>query len=521
MLAALAVLVAPVAAGAATTLYWVQEGSSPGLFSGALGGTPNTLFGATEAPESEGIALDSMTDSVYWTGAGGADIFSGSLEGGGGSRALFEGREGVVGLAVDATTHKLYWSELEGGRLSVGGLGGASEGPPTTLIEGEDEPAGIALDAATGQLFWVDGGGNVMVGKLSDGGTSLSEHRALYENQEILGGIAVNETTGKLYWTAGPSNGTGEILSGGLAGEPEELPEAIYTEPQSGTIPYGLAIDPHTQRIYWTDYETGGIQVHSLSKSGEAATVFPTAAEGPNLLALLGAPVAAGAPSVSGNTIGKPLTCSTGSWEPDLPQSQFYEAPQAFAYQWLREGTPIAGANAASFTPSEAGSYACEVTATNAAGSATQTSASTVVPVLTAIPVPEPLAKIKEVQIMSHRLVVKAGKVRVVIACGKGAGGSCKGTLSLVTEFNHSVPKGHGKKQSKHSLPAMTLAHAVPYELASGKRKTIVLKIDAEGKRLLKKAKGHKLKVWALATFAVGGRAGQGVTLSLPKPHKR
>ena len=66
-----------------------------------------------------------------------------------------------------------------------------------------------------------------------------------------------------------------------------------------------------------------------------------------------------------------------------------YRAPRGFAYGWSRDGAPIAGAATSSLTATAPGAYRCQVTATNQAGSATQTSATHSV---AAVPAPAPLA---------------------------------------------------------------------------------------------------------------------------------
>ena len=71
------------------------------------------------------------------------------------------------------------------------------------------------------------------------------------------------------------------------------------------------------------------------------------------------------------------MTCTQGTWT---------NSPTGYAYQWLRDGAPIGGATAASYTISAADvgrNLACMVTATNAAGSGQATSAA-VVPVAAA-----------------------------------------------------------------------------------------------------------------------------------------
>jgi hypothetical protein len=100
------------------------------------------------------------------------------------------------------------------------------------------------------------------------------------------------------------------------------------------------------------------------------------------MIALLHAPLATGAPQVSGGgAIGQSLSCGPGSWGSDLLSAFLYRAPRSFAYQWTVGGVPIAGATASSVIVSSPGDYRCAVTATNAAGSTTQTSAPTTISV--------------------------------------------------------------------------------------------------------------------------------------------
>ncbi len=77
-----------------------------------------------------------------------------------------------------------------------------------------------------------------------------------------------------------------------------------------------------------------------------------------------GAPALTAAPQITGKAkAGATLSCSQGSWS---------NAPVGFAYQWSRDGTPIAGATHATYkvqSTDEGLTLTCAVTATNAAGS--------------------------------------------------------------------------------------------------------------------------------------------------------
>jgi len=70
------------------------------------------------------------------------------------------------------------------------------------------------------------------------------------------------------------------------------------------------------------------------------------------------------------------LTCSSGGWGADAAGGNVYQAPNAFAYQWLRNGAPITGATAPAFVAKSAGQYSCTVTGSNPVGSAAQVAAA-------------------------------------------------------------------------------------------------------------------------------------------------
>jgi hypothetical protein len=78
-------------------------------------------------------------------------------------------------------------------------------------------------------------------------------------------------------------------------------------------------------------------------------------------------------------TPGSELSCTQGTWGPDLPGAQLYRAPASLTTQWSREGTEIPGATSSELIAETAASYTCAVTATNNAGSTTQTSEAHVV----------------------------------------------------------------------------------------------------------------------------------------------
>jgi hypothetical protein len=90
---------------------------------------------------------------------------------------------------------------------------------------------------------------------------------------------------------------------------------------------------------------------------------------------LLKSPVATGEPTVSGGAApGSTLHCTQGSWAADMTASLLYRAPHGYSYQWAQGSGALPGATSSSLNTGDVGDYRCSVTATNAAGSATETS---------------------------------------------------------------------------------------------------------------------------------------------------
>jgi hypothetical protein len=211
-----------------------------------------------------------------------------------------------------------------GGQISFANLTGGGGGDLNTAGATTEEPSGVAIDAAAGKIYW----GNYEGNKIS------------FANLNGTGG--------------GDLNTAGATLE----------------------RPFGVSIDPAAGRIYWADEEIGKISYANLNGSGGAdldtsgATVihpgFPTLLEAPSPMA---PPKASG-----GSKPGSALTCTPGTWAPDLIESFLYRAPQSASLQWLKDGQPIAGATSTTLKAGAVGNYTCQSTATNHAGSTSQTS---------------------------------------------------------------------------------------------------------------------------------------------------
>ena len=143
-------------------------------------------------------------------------------------------------------------------------------------------------------------------------------------------------------------------------------------------LPFGKYKVGFSRGLSTLDYATWFWPSGYSSSEGQWVEVV---SPGPNymgimFLPLAEAPTSSLAPTISGvPQVGQTLTCSVGLFG-GVP-------PPAFSYQWLRNGTAIAGATASGYTVQSADqedSLACEVTATNSAGQKTATSAGVSIP---------------------------------------------------------------------------------------------------------------------------------------------
>ena len=219
---------------------------------------------------------------------------------------------------------------------------------------------------------------------------------------------------------------------------------------------------------------------------------------GINAVMVPSAPVNTALPAVSGMpTVGSLLSCSNGSWTGDSLQAPAMSWPLTtpFAYQWLRDGGPIAGATSAAYVVQAADvghSLACEVTAANDAGHASAKSN----PVAVTLPA---------VTVSSTKIVVSGGSARVSVAC---ANATCAGTIELTGQI---AVKGKGRKKTKKKTVVLAKGS---YSLAAGKSATITVRLTAAGNSALAKARRHRLSGKVSVTVIGGITAQKPVVLS-------
>lgn len=367
LLFAMLVALMPVSAGAVDKIYWSAEGSGTVQFANLNGtGSVSTLFGG-EGPC--GVAIDPAAGKIYWANFFSDGVRVASLDGTGTAQTLFGGEGALCGVAIDPTAGKIYWANFSSNAIRVGNLSGSGVASNLYQEPAGSAPSGVAIDPDANKIYWTNQfADQVRVGSL-DGLVAAS---TLFDGAEAGDnpiGVAIDSAAGRIYWAA---LGSGQIKVGNLGGL---NPAATLYSGESS--PGGVALDPGQNKIYWANFDTGAIRVGNLGGSGTPDTLF-NSGEASLFPALLRAPVAGSqSPAISGGAnLGDALSCSTGSWQPDLLGAFLFRAPSIFEYQWRLGLNEIPGATAAAFTFTESGDYTCRVTASNEAGSASQTSAT-------------------------------------------------------------------------------------------------------------------------------------------------
>lgn len=475
-------------ARAAELLYWDNYGYDPdnvgfANIDGSGGGLPN--LGTASITGPEGMAYDSVTNRLFVadeTGKG--QILAINLDGSGATPFTAPGApiEEPEGVAVDPVSRTIYWENVDGeGSIVWAKLDGSAGG----LLNLTGAPLNgpccrIAIDPAGGRVYWVNTGAspnNIAYANLNNTGGGGVLNLAGSTVEPGGEGLAVDDATGLLYFLGG-SNEIGFASLNGSGGGNVSSGGAVINGP------WGIAFDPSVNRLYWANEGNAkGEGANSFGfvdpRGGVAGniSVANTLSASPQDPVILKSPTGTEAPKVTRSEKSRSsLSCSTGSWGADFPGSFVYQAPRAFSYQWTSNGTAIAGATAAEYAAKSAGSYACTVTATNQAGSASQASGA--------------------VNVKAAKLVLSTKKKAKV-----GAGGVAKFKVKAVNQ---------GDIQSKQARVCVKLPKKAKKALKAPKCKSLgKLKGRAKKSATMKIEVGASASGTYKATFVVKGSAGK------------
>ena len=404
--------------------------------------------------------------------------------------------EEVIAFATTNADGQYTVKGLPGGSYKVGFSGGYEEEPEAEPLGFEGEEFRIPKRRDFIGQFYKDEPSlatanpvEVVQEKVTDGIDA-----ELQRGAEIEGTVTDSATHAPISDAYVVAFGPGKVAAG-----------ATFTEASGHYAIVGLSSGSYAVGFAAPHYEEQFYASQSTFASANLVTVVASDAfAGINAALVPDAPVNTVAPVASGTpAVGQTLSCSSGTWT-GRP------APK-YAYAWLRDGVPIAGATASTYTVQDAdegNGLTCRVSATNKSASAVAISNTLIVPV-PPLPVPIP-----EVTVASAKLVASKGSVRVSLACARVV---CAGIIELTERVPVARPR-----HSRHGAGRETVVLARgSYSLAAGRLATFSMRLTTAGRRALAVAAHHRLSVAVLVTVTGGKTVRHTLALSESAAPKR
>lgn len=466
---------------AAELVYWDNYDSDSVSFANidGSGGGPLNLAGVT-LDDPEGMAYDSVTNRLFVASSGGGpsgdgEILYVNLDGSGAGVFSAPGAplDSPQGIAIDPVTRMVYWSNTGNESVAWARLDGSGGGPLNTSGGPTDSIYKLAIDPAAGRVYWSNnppGAGPESISFASadnTGGGGVLDLAGATPPGTIRG-LSVDPTGNRIYWLDTDEEKVGFAALGGGSGGDLNMAGSVFKSP------YGLAFDPAIGRFYWANYNGGtelpanAIGFVNLAGGGGGISIATAPVDGPQDPVILKSPSGTGAPVVTRSTKSRSsFSCSTGSWAADFAGSFVYQAPRSFAYQWLRNGAAIEGATTSTLNAKTPGQYACQVTATNHAGTASQLSAAAKVKAAKVRLSTKLKAKAKAGGVAKFKVTgvnqgsLQSRKARVCTKLSKGA----KGVLKAPKCKTLGKLKGGGKDTEVLKLKVAKSAEAGTYKV--------------------------------------------------------
>ncbi len=368
-------------------------------------------------------------------------------------------------------------------------------------IDSPTELTGVSC-VSEGLCAAVDNAGRVLVTRVPAPAVVTATPSAVGETTAtVTGTVDTNDATlASCRFEYGTSEAYGQSVPCGAGGI-----QALAAG--SANQPVNAALSGLTPNVTY-DY-----RLVAVSASGEARTANAT-------VKTTAPPLVQPHPSIGGIPApGQRLTCKSGV-------SGSGASSATLSYAWLRDTKAISGASGSTYVVGSADvshHLQCRVSATNAGGSATATSAFVTVPA-------GGLGSISETQVGSPRVAGRT--VSVTVTCSPQAAGSCTIALRLTvletlrgSRVIAVAARGTtrlAKAAARRTSHKTATVGAVTTHVPAGQRRTVTVALNAAGRGLLKSR--HKLSaklsvsgtvVGALsaqlrsATVTLGGGAGK------------
>jgi DNA-binding beta-propeller fold protein YncE len=241
--------------------------STPNGLDNECGGTV-TATDASSTVSLSGASLSSGTFCVIsldvtatWAGTKHNSVTAGSSGG--------TGNTATADLTVQAPPlrDRVYWTAFTANKISYANLDGSGGGDLDTTGATVSAPAGIAIDLSQNRIYWANSGtDSISYANLDgSGGADLYTSASAQLNDPF--GVAIDPGASRIYWpnegsTGLHANSIGYAYLDGSGGSSTLTMTGISTI----SSPSGVALDPDTEEIYWSNAASGdNIQKDSLA----------------------------------------------------------------------------------------------------------------------------------------------------------------------------------------------------------------------------------------------------------------
>jgi len=268
-------------------IYWMVEGFDPNAFEYSaqirranLDGTgaPENIIGNLGESHRSGLATDQAGGRIYWTIstlAGGIAQFSGKIEWASISTGIPKEIRRTdsfppKGIAIDTRDDKIYWTNPGKGTIQQANPNGTDM---LDLITGLNLPEDVIIDPTDDKIYWTEGprqndvsGEDIDVWSIRRADIDGANREVFYYSDSWYGeirGLAIDQDNKTVYWTDGLS----------IESMKTDKSQAIPNKVVQGASIFDVAIDTVNQHLYWTESIGGFIRRSNLDGSRKRIVV--------------------------------------------------------------------------------------------------------------------------------------------------------------------------------------------------------------------------------------------------------
>lgn len=225
-----------------------------------------TTVGGLAMQTSYSMAMDTINNKLYVSDYGANKIFRANLDGSN-VEDFRTGLDKPIAMAFDYQENHIYWNTSSG--IQRADLNSTDLGQKEDFVIGQaNDPDGLAIDPVNRKLYWINYDGGVWSKNLD--GTGEKEIIPEVEGASII--VVGN----RIYYDEYNGSGDIRLKSANLDGT------GITTLAVGiSRVVYGLAYDPHEEKIYWGDRSASTMMRANLDGSeAEAYFVGPASING-------------------------------------------------------------------------------------------------------------------------------------------------------------------------------------------------------------------------------------------------